>query len=90
MRLQETCCSSQVLKLCKSVQETNEEVLFIKAQQKPRQKLYLSRFNVEARQKLYLSRITKLGKHAHGYAHFAEFGGPMNNAMGPKKIAKSN
>ena len=70
-----------MLKLCKSVQETNEEVLFIKA----RQKLYLSRFNVEARQKLYLSRITKLGKHAHGYAHFAEFGGPMNSAMGPKK-----
>ena len=24
----------------------------------------------------------------HGYAHFAEFGGPMNSAVGPQKKAK--
>ena len=31
--LQETCCSSQVLKTWKFVQETSEEKLFIKSQQ---------------------------------------------------------
>ena len=36
-RLQETCCSSQVLKPWKSDQETSEEELFIKARQKSRQ-----------------------------------------------------
>ena len=36
-RLQETCCSSQVLKPWRSDQETNEEKLFTKARQKARQ-----------------------------------------------------
>ena len=36
--LQETCCSSQVLKPWKSGQETNEEKLFIKSRQQSRQK----------------------------------------------------
>ena len=31
LRLQKTCCSSQVLKSWKSDQETSEEELFIKA-----------------------------------------------------------
>ena len=37
LRLQETCCSSQVLKQWGSDQETSEEELFIKARQKSRQ-----------------------------------------------------
>ena len=36
--LQETCCSSQVLKTWRLVQETNEEKLFIKSRQITRQK----------------------------------------------------
>ena len=43
--LQETRVQVQVLKSCKSVQESSEEVLFIKAQQISRQ-IYLSRFNI--------------------------------------------
>ena len=35
LRLQETFCSSQVLKPWRSNQETSEEELFIKAQQNP-------------------------------------------------------
>ena len=35
LRLQETCCSSQVLKPWRFDQEISEEVLFIKAQQNP-------------------------------------------------------
>ena len=38
LRLQETCCSSQVLKPWRSNQETSEEELFIKAQQQSQQK----------------------------------------------------
>ena len=38
LRLQETCCSTQVLKPWRSDQETSEENLFIKARQIPRQK----------------------------------------------------
>ena len=37
LRLQETCCSSQVLKLWRLDQETSEEELFIKARQISRQ-----------------------------------------------------
>ena len=37
LRLQETCCSSQVLKLWRYDQETSEEGLFIKARQKSQQ-----------------------------------------------------
>ena len=37
LSLQETCCSSQELKPCKSVQETSEEVLYFKARQIARQ-----------------------------------------------------
>ena len=48
--LQETCCSSQVLKPWRLDQEKIEEKLFIKA----RQKQSLSRFKNEARQKLNL------------------------------------
>ena len=33
LKLQETCCSSQVLKPCRSDQETSKEELFIKARQ---------------------------------------------------------
>ena len=36
LRLQETCCSSQVLKPWRFDQETSEEELFIKTQQKSR------------------------------------------------------
>ena len=35
--LQETCCSSQVLKTWKLVQETSEEMMFIKSWQIARQ-----------------------------------------------------
>ena len=49
---------SLVLKSCKSVQETNEEVLFIKTRQLARQ-INLSRFNKNSRQKLYQLRIMK-------------------------------
>ena len=59
LRLQETCCSTQVLKPWRSDQETSEENLFIKARQIPRQKQYLSRFMNKARQKLNLSRSMK-------------------------------
>ena len=38
LRLQETCCSNQVLKPWRSDQETSEEELFIKARQIPQQK----------------------------------------------------
>ena len=38
LRLQETCCSSQVLKPWRSDQETSQEELFIKARQQSRQK----------------------------------------------------
>ena len=38
LRLQEICCSSQVLKPWRSNQETSEEDLFIKTQQQSRQK----------------------------------------------------
>ena len=43
--------SSLVLKLCKSIQEISEELLFIKSRQIARQ-IYLSRFNDESGQKL--------------------------------------
>ena len=43
--------SSLVLKLCKSVQETSEEVMFIKSRQLARQ-INLSRFNKNSRQLL--------------------------------------
>ena len=33
LTLQETCCSSQELKPCKSIQETSEEVMYFKARQ---------------------------------------------------------
>ena len=53
--LQETCYSSQVLKSWRSDQETSEEVLFIKARQKPEQNpfyqelmLKLDRFSTQA------------------------------------------
>ena len=38
LRLQETCCSSQVLKPWRSDQETSEEELFIKARKQSQQK----------------------------------------------------
>ena len=38
--LQETCCSSQVLKTWKIDQETSEEKMFIKSQQQSRQKYF--------------------------------------------------
>ena len=40
LRLQETWCSSQVLKPFRSDQETSEEELFIKTQQKSQQNLF--------------------------------------------------
>ena len=43
--LQETRVQVQVLNPCKSVQESSEEVLFVKARQITRQ-MYLSRFNM--------------------------------------------
>ena len=60
LRLQETCCSSQVLKPWRLDQETSEEKLFIKARQKlDKNNIYRDLMN-EARQKLNLSRDTKL------------------------------
>ena len=40
LRLQETCCSGQVLKSWKSGQETSEEKLFIKSRQQSQQKYF--------------------------------------------------
>ena len=49
--------SKIVLKPCKPVQETSEEVLFIKTRQIARQIHFLLRFNIEAQQKLDSSYI---------------------------------
>ena len=73
--LQETCCSSQVLKLSRLDQETSEEGLFIKAEQIPdssRQiSIYRGLMSLDSSQQilsikvstvarqLYLSRVTK-------------------------------
>ena len=55
LRLQETWCSSQVLKPFRSDQETSEEELFIKTQQKSQQNLFyqdlilkLNKFSTQA------------------------------------------
>ena len=45
--LQGTSVQVQVLKPCKSNQESSEEVLFIKTRQKARQ-MYLLRFNIQS------------------------------------------
>ena len=45
--LQGTSVQVQVLKPCKSIQESSEEVLFIKTRQKARQ-MYLLRFNIQS------------------------------------------